>query len=390
VPAVIPWPKLHYLYGSQSELRWHAGAWLAAVVAEVAVIPLRRGYPVPVLAVTIAMAAAHLVLLPQGIAPADLAVALAAYAVATSLPRMASAGLLGGALLGAAFLESLLTGDGALAKTTALWPPDLWLPKPTKMVIPALVLAAAWFAGDGARSRRVYLAATEQRATDAERDRDQRAALAAASERERISRELHDVIAHALSVVVIQAQGASSALRRDEAATARDALDAIVSTGRDALAQTRRVLGVIRGPGDPELVPQPSLADLPRLADAVRDAGTPVLLQMAGRPRPLPDDVELSAYRIIQEALTNTMRHAGPGVPAEVSVCYADAGLVIKISDHGAPERSDGSSGSQPGSGRGLAGMRARVSTLDGELSAGPAPGGGFLVHATLPVKGAA
>ena len=155
---------------------------------------------------------------------------------------MTSAALVSGALLAVVSLEMTLPSGGHGGKGGFLWTGTA-----TATIVPALVLAAAWFAGDSTRSRRVYLADAVRRARDAERDRDQRAELAAAAERERITSELHDVIAHALSVIVIQAQGAAAALRGDQAGMTGEALDAIVSTGRDALAETRRVLGLIRG-----------------------------------------------------------------------------------------------------------------------------------------------
>jgi signal transduction histidine kinase len=370
--------KVGYQLGSREALHWHGIVWLAAVAAEVAVLPLRRRYPVSVLMATVVFAAVHAPLLPVTPAPADLAVALAIYTVATALPRVTSAALVSGALLAVVSLEMTLPSGGHGGKGGFLWTGTA-----TATIVPALVLAAAWFAGDSTRSRRVYLADAVRRARDAERDRDQRAELAAAAERERITSELHDVIAHALSVIVIQAQGAAAALRGDQAGMTGEALDAIVSTGRDALAETRRVLGLIRGPADPELAPLPGLADLPRLVAAVREAGTPVRLNVTGQPRLLPEGLELSAYRIVQEALTNTMRHAGPGVTAEVTVTHSASCLVIEVSDHGS---ADCPRTIHPGSGRGLAGMRARAAMLNGELTAGPAPGGGFLVRASLPV----
>jgi signal transduction histidine kinase len=259
-----------------------------------------------------------------------------------------------------------------------------WLMQPSSVTASGLALAAAWFAGDGIRARRAYLAEVERRASDAERDRDRRAELAVAAERSRITGELHDVIAHSLSVMVIQAQGAGSALRRSQQAQAGDALDAIVTTGRDALAETRRLLGVVRQPDDqePVLAPQPSLAGLDRLIDQVRRAGTPVELRIEGIPRALAAGVELSAYRIIQEGLTNTMKHAGPSAEAAVRLSYGEADLVVEVADDGCATASHAA---RP-DGHGLTGMRARAAVLGGEVTAGPATTGGFRVRARLPL----
>ncbi|HEX6520062.1 MAG TPA: histidine kinase [Streptosporangiaceae bacterium] len=376
--------KLAGVYGPALSWRWHAVGWLIAVCAELAVLPLRRRLPVAVLAAALTMAAAHSLLLPDTSAPADLAVAVAVYTVAATRSRPVSIAATAGGLLLVASLATLaidvVAPDPASKKMIiAIWPV-----KPASMAAPVLVLAAAWLAGDSARTRRAYLAEVERRAADAERDLGRQAELAAAAERERLTRELHDVIAHALSVMVIQAQGAGSALRRRRAGETGAALDAIVATGRGALSETRRVLGVVRraAGAEPELAPQPGLDDLPVLAARVRGAGTPVRLRTTGQIRPLPDGIELSAYRIIQEALTNTMKHAGPGAAAVVTVHYAGAGLLIEVTDDGAGA-AEGNGGA---GGHGLAGMRARVAMLGGDLEAGPRTGTGFGVRARLPV----
>jgi signal transduction histidine kinase len=390
--AVFPTThKLGQIYGwAPQTLHWHVIGWFAATAAELAVLPLRRRLPVPVLVVTLTMAIVHGVLLPVGTAPADLAVAIAVYSVASTMPRLMSGGVVVACGLLAAGLDALLVDvSGGQRKLLAEW-----ILKPSDLIVPAVVLAAAWIAGDGARTRRAYTAAVERRALDAERDRDLQAGLAAAAERERITRELHDVIAHAISVMVIQAQGAGSALRLRQEGQAREALDAIVTTGRGALSETRRVLGVVRRPDDaePDLAPQPALRDLPSLAARVRHAGTPVQLAVTGEARPLPGGIELSAYRIVQEALTNTMKHAGPAARATVSVHYAKAELLVDITDDGntyaeRPVVSPLSRADAAGEdGHGLTGMRARVAMLGGELSASPVPGAGFRVRARLPV----
>jgi signal transduction histidine kinase len=385
---------------------------------EVGVLPVRRRLPLTVLAVTLGMAVAHSLLLPVWPAPADFAVAIAVYTVASQRSRLVSASAAVAGVLLAAGLDRLLLALAAPSAGSQKTLAATWTAAGT--VVPVLVLAAAWLAGDGARSRGAYVAEVERRAADAERDIGRQAELAAAAERERITRELHDVIAHALSVMVIQAQGAGSALRRRRADETTAALDAIVTTGRGALAETRRLLGVVRRPAgaEPELAPQPGLDDLAALAARVRGAGTPVQLRITGAVRPLADGIELSAYRIIQEALTNTMKHAGPGAAAVVGLTYADTELTIEITDDGSRRIPGGHSrwpaaldagraagsdssggiprlrGDAPGDhgqgGRGLTGMKARAAMLGGELSAGPRNSAGFRVRARLPVAGSA
>jgi len=242
-----------------------------------------------------------------------------------------------------------------------------------------LTLIAAWAIGSGTRSRRAYLDELRARAVYLEREQGQRAVLAVAAERGRISRELHDVVAHGLSVMVIQAQGGAAALDNRPADT-RAALDAIVKTGRDSLADMRRVLGTV-GEVDDAWHPQPGLARLPALLAQVREAGTPVRLRIDGVPVPLPSTVDLSAYRIVQEALTNTMNHASAGASAEVVVTYAGSAVCVDVSDDGLGV------GHGDGRGNGLRGMRERVKLLGGRLDAGPGPQGGFIVRVTLPIE---
>ncbi|MFD5249577.1 sensor histidine kinase [Amycolatopsis sp. NPDC058340] len=240
-----------------------------------------------------------------------------------------------------------------------------------------LSLAVAWLAGLNTRQRRIRLSVLEQRAADLERERDTQAALAVAAERGRISRELHDVVAHALSVVVLQAQGAQAELERRPERT-REALDAIVDTGRTALGEIRRLLGAL-GQEEPDWEPRPGAERLPRLAADVRSAGTPVEFRVEGEPRPLPSTVDLAAYRIVQEALTNVLKHAGPAASVTIVMRYEPETLEIEVTD-------DGSAAEEPsGSGHGLEGMRERVNVLGGTFDAGPRPERGFAVRATLP-----
>ena len=244
---------------------------------------------------------------------------------------------------------------------------------------PALL---AWVLGDSMRYRRAYYANLEDRAARLERERDAQARVAAVAERARIARELHDVIAHNVSVMVVQADGASYALATDPG-RAKEALAAISATGRQALAEMRRMLGVLRreeeGPSEAR-APQPGIGELGELLDQARMAGLPVSFTVEGTPQPPPGGVALAAYRIVQESLTNTRKHAGPVASASVVLRYSDAALVLAISD-------DGRGAAAPdGAGHGLTGMRERVAMYGGSVAAGPRPGGGFEVVATLPL----
>jgi signal transduction histidine kinase len=242
-------------------------------------------------------------------------------------------------------------------------------------------IVVAFVLGDGIRGRRDQVRVLEQRAEDLEREQQQRAALATAAERARITRELHDVVAHSLSVMVAQAQAAIAAQPRHPERTTR-AMREVVTVGRASLAEMRRLLGAL-GPsvaGGRE--PQPGLGALPALVDQVRATGIPVRLDVHGEPAALPASVDLSAYRIVQEALTNTLKHAGTGARATVSLDYRVEHIDIEVRDDGA-----GRPVATPAAhGNGLRGIAERVSLLGGELTVGPATQRGFLVRARLPL----
>jgi signal transduction histidine kinase len=248
-----------------------------------------------------------------------------------------------------------------------------------------------WVWGDSRRVRRLQIEMMEERAVRAERERDEQARVAVQEERTRIAREMHDILAHSVSVMVVQAGAARRLVARDPGA-AGEAAAQVEATGRDALREMRRVVGVLRagpdgereGVAPMELEPQPALCDVAALVDGYRDAGLDVRLRTDGAPRALASGVELAAYRIIQEALTNTMKHAGPA-RAEVRIGFGDDALTVVVADDGRGP------GFEPGrDGHGLAGMRERVGVYDGDLDAGPHPGGGFRVRARLPFDRAA
>ncbi|AXK37680.1 sensor histidine kinase [Streptomyces armeniacus] len=249
----------------------------------------------------------------------------------------------------------------------------------------------AWVLGDSMRTRRAYYHELEERAARLEKEREAQAKVAVAAERARIARELHDVVAHNVSVMVVQADGAAYVL--DAAPDqARQALETISGTGRQALAEMRRLLGVLRtgeqSKESGEYVPQPGVEQLADLVDQVRGTGLTVAFKIQGTPRPLPSSVELTAYRIVQEALTNTRKHGGPHVGANVQLTYGDGELALLAEDDGRGAQRDlYEDGGMDGLGHGLIGMRERVGMVGGNLEAGPRPGGGFRISAVLPLK---
>jgi signal transduction histidine kinase len=245
-------------------------------------------------------------------------------------------------------------------------------------VFTALVFSVAWGIGF-ALSRKYYEAEeAKERAARAERERIERARLAVADERTRIARELHDVVGHSVSVMTVQASAARRLLKPHQVKE-REALMIVEQTGREALAEMRKMVGVLRRPEEaPALAPQPSLEHLDRLIAHTRERGLPVELRVEGQPEPLPAGVDVTAYRLVQEGLTNAIKHAR-AQHAEVVVRYGDREVEVTVSDDGT-----GDGGGDSG-GHGLVGMRERVSVYGGELEAGPRAGGGFRLRARLP-----
>ncbi|HEX8771628.1 MAG TPA: sensor histidine kinase, partial [Acidimicrobiales bacterium] len=248
-----------------------------------------------------------------------------------------------------------------------------------------VVFGTAWILGDSVRVHRAYTLEVEKRAERLERERADEARRAAAAERVRLARELHDVVAHHVSVIALQSQ-AAEVLLRAEPDRAAESVEAIGVTAREALSELRRLLGALREADDgaPALEPQPGLGDLDALAESVRHAGVTVELSVTGKRRPLPSGVQLSAYRIVQEALTNVLKHAR-ATTARVALRYEADALVISITDDGVASRT-GPPGDGSGQGQGLIGMRERVALFDGELRAGASVDGGFSVDARLPL----
>ena len=253
--------------------------------------------------------------------------------------------------------------------------------QPGDLVFTPVSFGIGWLVGYALRERTEQTQAAEERAARAERDREAAARVAVAEERARIARELHDVVAHAVSVMVLQV-GAVRHRMPDSQAENREALQNVEQAGRTALAEMRRLLGAMRRDDDqPEYLPHPGLADLDSLLDDVRAAGLAVRLQVHGEPVALPPGLDLSAYRIVQEALTNTLKHAHAH-QAEVDVHYEPHDLRVEVRDDGrGPTTGDGL-------GHGLVGIGERVKIFGGDLSAGAAPTGGFVLRARLPLDG--
>lgn len=249
----------------------------------------------------------------------------------------------------------------------------------------SLVICGVWILGVYISTRREYLRSLEEKAARLERERDTQIQMAMAAERARIARELHDVVAHNVSVIVVQADGAGYAIDTDPE-RAKRALETISGTGRQALTEMRRLLGVLRegdGQGVGEtFAPQPGLEQLTELVDQVRASGLPLELVIEGDPHPLPTGLQLAVFRIVQEALTNTLKHAGSAATALVRLRYGDASIEVGVEDDGV-----GKAAPDDGLGHGLVGMRERAAMYGGSVEAGPRAGGGFRVNASLPLR---
>ena len=294
---------------------------------------------------------------------------------------------------GVAVLVALLTLGVGLGSTAAAGDSDA-----QDYLSAVLLISTTAALAVGHRSRRAYVAQLEATAEHVARVRAAQARQAVQDERVRIARELHDVVAHHVSMVVVQAEAASVSAPAEP----RAALEAIGETARGALTELRRLLGVLRtGDSDVALAPQPGVAQLETLVAQVTSAGLPVTLNVDGRPRPLPPGVDLSVYRIVQEALTNTLRHAGPA-RADVAIRYRGDCVEVDVVDDGGARGRDMRSGRSAGRaeagpqgapaptpepGHGLVGIGERVEMLGGRLRTGPREGGGFVVSARLPLR---
>ena len=336
-----------------------------ALLVAAATVPLfvRRRRPLPVLLVVLAAGWLHEEL--DGTSgPLWFALCLALYALGAHGDRL-----------------SVVAGSVAVAAgVLAIDAPRLLAGDPLDEVLPAwFILAGLVGLGRWIRHRGRETAELATRAETAERTRAEHAARAVADERARIARELHDLVAHAMGVIVIQAQAGQRAVAADPAA-AHAAFRSIEDAGRQGLAEMRRLLHLLTTTEDGSVAPQPSLRELDDLVDRVRAAGVPVQLEVAGDLGHLPAGVDLAAYRIVQEALTNVFKHAGPA-SARVVVRAVGGAIEVEVCD-------DGSRSSPAGSGHGLVGMAERAALYGGSVEAGRLPGGGYRVHARLALDG--
>ncbi|HZR50229.1 MAG TPA: histidine kinase [Streptosporangiaceae bacterium] len=342
------------------------GLSLALVIAFVCPLIWRRRAPFPVFLVMTGLALAQLVVNNEEL-NVDIGLIVAFYTVAAYEP-------LKRILLAAALLEAGAIFFAAAFRTLGLW-----------ALLSTLVLVAGLL-GYYARTRRAYLATLVERAERLEHERDQQAQLAAAAERTRIAREVHDIVAHNIAVMIALAEGAAYTASTSTG-QAVSLMGQVSETGRSALTDMRRLLGVLREPDQLERTPQPTLDDIEDLLATIRAAGLPVRLTVTGQPFPLPAAAQLALYRLIQEALTNTLKHAPGAAGAQVRVAYLPGEVGLEITDTGrpgtvAPPSTDRSAG------HGIAGMRERAAVFGGQVTAGPRSGGGWRIHTVLRLGG--
>jgi signal transduction histidine kinase len=390
LPMRMPWAPGYP--ANRTAGRWVSGVLVAATAAALAVPALiygnvhpravavlllaltaaplvaRRIWPVPVFGAVLAAAAAAGLWNNSAIDGPALLVAL--YTVASMRPRRDALACAG--VLELAILAGLLRFAGS-----RWWYDAIFL---------SGMVAAALGLGLYSAARRAYLAELHDRAERLERERDQHAALAAAAERTRIAREMHDIVAHHLTVMTTLADAAIAASPSSERAT--DVMRSVAATGRRALADTRRLLGVLRqspagDPGD-ALQPVPDLAQLDSLIEQVRSAGLDITLEVRGQPPDLPAGVQLAVYRLVQEALTNTLKHGGAGARASVRLRFLPGELRVVVDDDGAGETAP----APASTGSGLVGMRERIRAYGGDVQAGPRQPAGWTVSAQLHLDG--
>jgi signal transduction histidine kinase len=344
------------------------GLQLFLIVLMTVPLVLRRVYPTPVFFVILAAWLVERALnYPETLAWTGLVIAF--YTIGAELSRRSSLRIggitalfiLGGTAIGVATLETI---SGVSLVTTMI------------ITVTPLLL------GREIHEQRRRVEELREQVERAERDREEKARRAVADERTRIARELHDVVAHQMTVMTLQAEGARRIADGSDPRVI-EALKTISDAGHSALTEMRRMVALLRAPEEEfETEPLPRLAEVEQLVETVRAAGVPVNLEVNGDVRRLADGTELSAYRIVQESLTNAVRHGGPDVAAKVAIKYGEDQLDVLIQDDGRGASAD----TGDGAGQGIVGMRERIAVLGGEFSAGPQLGGGYKVHATIPV----
>jgi signal transduction histidine kinase len=343
----------------------NSGPHLAVVLLVlVAALGFRRRFPLTVLLGTAALGVVQDLLGPQ-FPPTTVAVLIAVYTVAAYRERLRVAAAVSTVV---ALTAAGIGADTGLGMFFA------------RLVFTTAIVTAAFALGVNVRTRRAYLASLHDRAVRAERERDQESQIAAARERARIAREMHDIIAHNLSVMIALADGAAFAARTN-AVQAEAAAKHVSATGRQALDEMHRLLTVLRSNGDDSpRAPQPGIAALDELVNQVRATGLPATWTVTGRRFPLPPTVELAIYRVAQEALTNVLKHAVAPTSAKIHLTYDEPLVTLEVLDDGRPVPVPVTSGG----GHGLSGMRERASVAGGDVEAGPRAGGGWRVLGTF------
>lgn len=351
------------LYEEASGARWAHAAFLL-----LATVPLawRRRAPLVVLILVLASASAQSLLLDDWTSfQPFVALVVAVYSLgAHGTPRAAIVGAAMTAVVILPYQVVNVVQGGSLSDLPG----------------PFILLGAAWLVGRLVGGGRLEALRLRDRASELEREQDEKARLAVEQERARMARELHDIVAHAISLIVVQARAGRRTLP-GEAGPTRDSLDTIEQTGREALAEMRRLVGMLRAESEaPALAPQAGLRQLDTLVAQVSEAGLPVELEVEGEPAELPPGIDLAAYRVVQEALTNALKHAGPAT-ARVVVRYRPEELEVEVVDTGLSTEAGGEAG------HGLVGMKERVSLYGGVIEAGRENAGGFAVRARLPLQ---
>ncbi|WP_333812033.1 sensor histidine kinase [Timonella senegalensis] len=376
--AVVPWSA-----GVGSGFKWFfgpddSGMW-SAVFALFLLVPLafRRSAPVISAVAVFAVALTHMIIGPSLIFPADLAVLVALYSITVYGPRWAGRFALFSSFAGAAFFGHIGDGDSELNLKPIL----------ISTFTLGLLFLTVWALGLMRRARLDSVRVLRERNIALELDKEKQAQIGAAAERSRIAREMHDIVAHSLSVIIAQADGGRYAAKVNPE-MAEKTLTTISETGRAALADMRRLLGVLREDpnGDPDddsvlRSPQPAAGDIQSLVDSMRTSGVRVSLVRMGTPRQLPPGAGLTLYRICQESLTNILKHAGPDPTVTVVQSWGRESVRLEIEDDGR-----GAASTSDGAGMGLLGMRERAALFGGTVKSGPRQGGGFRVELDLPL----